>query len=54
MPSAKPQLTIHLDPGLLEQVVDYADQHGLSKNGAVNRLLRQALATTRTTATEGN
>ena len=45
MPSNKPQLTIHLDPELLERVVAYADRYyGGSKNQAVNMLLRRALA----------
>ena len=57
MPSNKPQLTIHLDPGLLEQVEQIAERRGWSKNQTVNWLLLAglaAVATHTTTTTESS
>ena len=49
MPSNKPQLTIHLDPGLLEQVEQIAERRGWSKNQTVNWLIRRGFEHTTTT-----
>ena len=49
MPSNKPQLTIHLDPELLERVESWRARRGWSKNQAVNELIRRGFEHTTTT-----
>ena len=54
MPSNKPQLTIHLDDGLLEQIEQIAGRRGWSKNQTVNWLILAGLVAVAHTTTTGD